>query len=107
MLNIQIDSPTKVDNDNSSPENFELYQNYPNPFNPSTKISYKINNPSQNITLSIYDVNGNLVEKLFDGVQSAGTHIINWNASKYSSGTYFCKLNLDGMSKTIKLVYLK
>ena len=56
----------------SSPDNFELYQNYPNPFNPSTKISYKLNNSSQKVTLSIYDVNGNLVEKLFDGASIRG-----------------------------------
>ena len=107
MLNIQIDSPTKVENESPTPDNFELYQNYPNPFNPSTKISYKLNNPDQKVTLSIYDVNGNLVEKLFDRLQSEGTHSYTWKASKYSSGTYFCRLNVDGLSKTIKLVYLK
>lgn len=107
MLNIQIDSPTKVDDENSSPDTFELYQNYPNPFNASTKISYKLNNQSQRVRLSIYDVNGKLVEKLFDGIQADGTHTVNWNASKYSSGTYFCRINVDRLSKSIKLVYLK
>lgn len=107
MLNIQIDSPTKVDDENSSPDTFELYQNYPNPFNASTKISYKLNNQSQRVRLSIYDVNGKLVEKLFDGIQADGTHTVNWNASKYSSGTYFCRINVNRLSKSIKLVYLK
>jgi FtsP/CotA-like multicopper oxidase with cupredoxin domain len=107
MLNIKIDSPTKVEDENSSPDTFELYQNFPNPFNPTTKISYKLNKPSHRVGLSIYDVNGNLIEKLYDGVQSTGTHSINWNASKFSSGTYFGRLNVDGLMKTIKLVYLK
>lgn len=107
MLNIKIDAPTNVEDEKARPDTFELNQNYPNPFNSSTKISYRLNNPSQNVTLSIYDVNGNLVEKLFDGVQSAGAHTINWNASKYSSGTYFGRVIVDGLIKIIKLVYLK
>ena len=107
MLNIQIDAPTNVENEKSQPDTFELYQNYPNPFNPSTKISYKLNNPDQKVSLSIYDVNGNLIEKIFDGIQSEGAHSYTWNASKYSSGTYFGKLNVDGLLKTVKLVYLK
>ena len=70
MLNINIDSATtNVENEKSQPDTFELYQNYPNPFNPSTKISYKLNNPDQKVSLSIYDVNGNLIEKIFDGIQ--------------------------------------
>jgi len=43
MLNIQIDSPTGVKDEEASPETFELYQNYPNPFNPQRllNISWK------------------------------------------------------------------
>jgi len=107
MLNIQIDSPTKVEDESSTPENFELYQNYPNPFNPSTNISYKLNKAGQNVQISIYDINGKLVENLFNGFQSEGAHKISWNASVYTSGTYYCKLTTDGISKSIKLVYLK
>ncbi len=107
MLNIQIDSPTKVEDENQQPESFELYQNYPNPFNPSTRISYRLNRSNQNVQLSIYDVNGNLVEHLFTGIQSEGFHQISWNASKYSSGTYFARLTVEGLANTIKLVYLK
>ena len=107
MLNIQIDSATKVEDENSSPDTFELYQNYPNPFNPSTNISYKLNKAGQNVQISIYDINGKLVENLFNGVQSEGAHKISWNASGYTSGTYYCKLAADGISKWIKLIYLK
>jgi hypothetical protein len=107
MINIKIDNPTKVDEEISSPENFELYQNYPNPFNPSTTIKYKLEKTDNFVRLSIYNTNGELVENLFDGSQSSGIHFINWNSSKYSSGTYYCRLNVDGVLKSIKLVYLK
>lgn len=107
MLNIQIDSPTSVKNENGSPESFELYQNYPNPFNSSTTFSYKLNNPSQRVKISIYDVNGNLIEKLFDGMQSNGIHSVRWDASNYSSGSYLAQVEAGNITKVIKLVYLK
>jgi flagellar hook assembly protein FlgD len=107
MLNIQIDNQTKVDEEISSPENFELYQNYPNPFNPSTTIKYKLEKPDNFVRLSIFNSNGELMENLFEGTQSAGIYSVKWNASNYSSGTYFCKINVYGLSKSIKLVYLK
>jgi hypothetical protein len=107
MINIQIDAPTNIEDEESQPNSFELFQNYPNPFNPSTKISYKLNKQSQKVTLTIYEVNGNMIEKLFDGVQSGGIQTINWDATKYSSGTYFCRVIVDGLSKSIKLVYVK
>ncbi len=47
MINIRIDNPTDVDDEITSPGNFELYQNYPNPFNSSTKISYRLKTPDQ------------------------------------------------------------
>ncbi|BDQ04341.1 multicopper oxidase domain-containing protein [Ignavibacterium sp.] len=107
MINIRIDNPTDVDDEITSPGNFELYQNYPNPFNSSTKISYRLKTPARQVSLSIYDVKGNLIETLFDGQQSAGEYSFVWNASDYSSGTYFLKMNVDGIFKTIKLIYLK
>jgi FtsP/CotA-like multicopper oxidase with cupredoxin domain len=107
MLNIQIDAPTKVEEVNSSPSDFELYQNYPNPFNPSTTIKYKLDKSENFIKLSVFNSNGELIENLFEGSQPAGIYSLKWNASNYSSGTYFCKLLVDGSIKTIKLTYLK
>lgn len=107
MLNIQIDAPTQVEEINSYPANFELYQNYPNPFNPSTTIKYKLDKSENFIRLSIFNNNGELIENLFEGSQPEGIYSFKWNASNYSSGTYFCKLMVDGLLRTIKLVYLK
>jgi len=107
MLNIQIDAPTQVEEINSHPADFELYQNYPNPFNPSTTIKYKLDKSENFIRLSIFNNNGELIENLFEGSQPAGIYSLKWNASNYSSGTYFCKLMVDGLLRTIKLVYLK
>ena len=108
MLNIQIDSPTKVENENQNPESFKLYQNYPNPFNPSTTIKYKINSEKTvTVNLKIFDTSGSLVEKLFTGMQNNGEYSFVWDASRHSSGNYFARLEINDFYKVIKLILLK
>lgn len=107
MLNIKIENSTEVNGENLNPKSFELFQNYPNPFNPSTTIKYKLDKPASSVRLSIFDNNGELVENIFEGKQSSGVFSVEWNASRYSSGVYFCRLNVDGLLKSIKFMYLK
>jgi len=107
MLNIKFDSPTNIEEENTQPETFELYQNYPNPFNPSTTIKYRLEKKESFVRLTIFNNNGELVEKIFEGLQTTGTHSFSWNAANYSSGNYFCRLLVDGLLKSIKLSYIK
>lgn len=74
------------------PSKFELLQNYPNPFNPSTTIRYQISQ-SQFVNLRVFDITGKEIAVLVNEKQSAGTYEVRWDASKYSSGTYFYRLN--------------
>ena len=47
------------------PTSFELHQNYPNPFNGSTIIPFDVHE-NMDISISIYDVTGKLINKLFN-----------------------------------------
>lgn len=58
--------------------------NYPNPFDNATTISFNLNSTSD-VSVKIYDLNGNLVRTLYDGFQSAGLVQLPWNA-KYDDG---------------------
>lgn len=76
------------------PQVFELRQNYPNPFNSSTKIQFTLPRKA-NITLSLYDVLGRLLEHLVNEELPMGIYTINFDGSFYSSGMYFMTLQTD------------
>ena len=86
------------------PNNYKLHKNYPNPFNPSTNISLEVPE-RENITVSIYDINGRLVETLYNGLISPGTHEFIWNAKSNSSGIYLVNLVSPNEKLVQKLLF--
>jgi hypothetical protein len=88
------------------PKQFTLLQNYPNPFNAFTTIRFTLPYESE-ITLSIYNLLGQRVETLFDGIQNPGEHSVTWNASHFPSGIYFARLETRCRTENIKMVLLK
>jgi Secretion system C-terminal sorting domain len=106
ILQNSVITDVKTEQSPELPKTFILDQNYPNPFNPVTTISFYIPKKSQ-VVISIFDILGRLVSSIYDGDISAGDHIVQWNGNGHSSGIYFCKVELDGISKFIKLVLLK
>jgi hypothetical protein len=88
------DVSTGVKEEPSLPLSHRLHQNYPNPFNASTTISYSL--PERMFAwLSIYNLEGRLVETLQRGYQEAGDHRIVWDAKNFSSGVYIYSLRTD------------
>jgi hypothetical protein len=88
------------------PSTFGLDQNYPNPFNPTTIIGYEL--PiSGRVTIVVYDVLGQEVERLVDEVQPAGRHTVPWNGSKYASGVYLVRMNAATFGSTKRMILLK
>jgi parallel beta-helix repeat protein len=80
--------------------------NYPNPFNPQTTVMYNI--PSEGkITLKVYDILGNVVAVLEDGVKNAGTHQAVFNGNKFSSGIYILELRTEDAVHIHKMNLLK
>ena len=85
---------------------FALSQNYPNPFNPSTKINYTLPAKS-NVSLKVFDMLGREVANLFNAVQEAGNHSVNFNASKLASGLYIYTLRSGNNVMSKKMMLLK
>ena len=86
--------------------NVILNQNYPNPFNPQTTISYSLSNPSE-VSLSIYNIKGELIETLVNKNQQAGDYSVVWNAENVSSGIYLYQIKTENSIETKKCVIIK
>ena len=88
------------------PKTYMLYQNYPNPFNPTTTIRYGLPKEGK-VLVEIFDVIGQRVKILVDGVESAGYHEITFNASALSSGVYFYRITTLSFNQVKKMMLLK
>ncbi|MBD3222897.1 T9SS type A sorting domain-containing protein, partial [bacterium] len=54
-----------------------------------------------------FNVRGQRVRTLVDGVQPAGTHEVLFDGTRLSSGTYFYRLNADGETVTRQMMLVK
>lgn len=79
---------------------------YPNPGNSAFRLSYVLARNS-NATLNVFDVTGREVATLVNEAQSAGEHIVSWNASAQASGIYFAALEAANSRTVSKLVLMK
>jgi nitrite reductase/ring-hydroxylating ferredoxin subunit len=104
---VTIDIPTLGVNDGqdqiSSPE---LYQNFPNPVKESTTIRFKLYYYSK-VTLTVTDALGHIIAVLHDGELDAGEYSFDFDASIWSSGTYFYHLNTNGEVQTKQMVVVR
>jgi hypothetical protein len=78
----------------------------PNPFNPVTNINITISNNSR-VTLSVYNILGQLVEKLIDREMAPGNYPVVLNGQRWSSGQYIVVLTSDGLKESRMITMLK
>jgi len=102
---------SSFDDDEEEADSYELSQNYPNPFNPSTTISFALPQASE-VTLSIFNTNGQLVKKLVAGEMNAGHHSFTWDATnsrgeRVASGVYLYVIKAGSFTAQRKLVLMK
>ncbi|HEY3250909.1 MAG TPA: T9SS type A sorting domain-containing protein [Ignavibacteria bacterium] len=109
---IKLQEPIGIITINSNvPSGFRLEQNYPNPFNPSTKIRFSIpltlEKAGRNVILAIYDILGKEITTLVNEELKPGTYEVEWDASSYTSGIYYYKLEASDFKETRKMVLIK
>jgi hypothetical protein len=79
---------------------------YPNPFNPVTTITFSLRE-SGRVQLSIFDLNGRLIQTLADHSFDAGSHQLTFKARTLPSGLYVVRLTSGEFNATHKLMLLK
>lgn len=100
----------------ATPARVVLEQNYPNPFstgggsafggNPKTAIGYHLL-ASSFVTIKLFDVLGEEVATIVNGIRPAGRHSAQWDASAFPSGVYYYRLQTGDFLETKKLIIVR
>ena len=88
------------------PGAIELSNAYPNPFNPSTSFDLNVSSAGF-VSLNVYNLNGQLVDVIFEGNMDAGIYNMTWNGAELSSGMYILQAVSAEQVSTQKLTLLK
>jgi hypothetical protein len=88
------------------PEHYYIEPNYPNPFNPSTNFNFGLPEGGE-VSLTIYNIYGQEVERLMEGYRPAGNYRLSWNAQGLPSGIYFFRFSTAKYSNCGKMLLLK
>jgi len=93
------------------PETFTLDQNYPNPFNPTTTIRYDVQ-AQCHVMIDVYNLLGQHVRSLMDGMQSPGCYEIQWDGTDFAgknvaTGLYFYRFKAGDHIESKKMLLVK
>lgn len=81
---------------------FELKQNYPNPFSSYTYIDFSLPK-TENVTIKVYSLTGQLIQTEFFGKLPAGNHSFYFNAESISRGVYLYQLESGSYNEVKKM----
>ncbi len=90
---------------------YALFQSNPNPFGTKTAIRFHLAEPSH-VNLSVFDVNGRLVNVLAHDTFPGGRHFVEWfgddkNGGSVGSGVYLVRIECENFSDVMKTVRLR
>ena len=88
------------------PAGLDLLSAYPNPFNPATTLALELSQ-SGPARVNIYNLNGQLVQTLVDGMMAAGRHSLTFNGAGLPSGLYLARLTTERGDQVNRLLLTK
>ena len=93
------------------PDQLMMHTAYPNPFNPSTIINYNIPYDS-NVIITINDIKGRVVNKLYNNYHYSGNGSIRWNGKDNNgmslpTGIYNYNIQTDREFQSGKISFIK
>jgi hypothetical protein len=105
-VEVEVEAEAEVEAESEGEAGCILEKAYPNPFNPDTRIDYYMSR-RVHLRLDVYNLQGEKVANLYNGIREAGTHSAIWNATGFPSGIYVVRMISEGMLQTMKIVLMK
>ncbi len=111
IIEVEVEDQSDITDINTPLFKNSLGNNYPNPFNPSTTINFSLQEYAP-VKIEIFNLKGQKIKTLIDGVLDSGNHLVIWNGSsddglKVSSGFYFYKMQTEDYSSAKEMLLLK
>ncbi|MCA9753182.1 MAG: T9SS type A sorting domain-containing protein, partial [Gemmatimonadetes bacterium] len=83
----------------------------PNPFRETTNLAFALPQRAD-VSLRVYNVQGQMVRELVHGVQDAGRHVAEWDGrdsagNRVATGVYFYRLDANERTLTRKMTVMK
>ena len=96
----------------TTPTAFALGANYPNPFNPATTIPVSVVAGAGDVDLTIYNVLGQPVRRVWAGPLAAGEHRLVWDGrdgqgQPVAAGVYVVRLHQGNQTRIRKMVKIE
>ncbi len=96
----------------TTPTAFVLGANYPNPFNPATTIPLALPAQASEVALTIYNVLGQPVRRVWAGSLAAGEHRLAWDGrdaqgQPVAAGVYWYRLQVGDQTRTRKMIKIE
>jgi len=92
--------------DLATPAKFALNDAYPNPFNPVTSMQLALDADGYT-SVKVFNLMGQIVDVLYEGMLQAGYHQVSWNADVVPSGVYLVKVEQGDKIATQKVMLMK
>jgi hypothetical protein len=92
--------------DAKRPAAFGITAVTPNPFNPTATVHYSLPKAG-NVSIKVYNVNGQVVRTLTESYEHPGNHSVVWNAADSASGIYFVRIISNGLTDSRKITLAK
>ena len=90
--------PVVINTNDVVPTEIIVSSPYPNPFNPVMNLDVELYSQGY-IKASVYNLNGQLVDVIYDGQMGQGKNSLTWNAQSNPSGIYF--INVEGVNGSL------
>lgn len=106
LVDEPYDYSVDVEMPDTAPDTWVLGQNYANPVRLRTMIEFRIPRNAR-VLLEVFNSEGRRVDVLTDGMLHAGSHVVEWNASRKPAGMYLYRMSAMGIVRQRSMMVIR